>query len=230
MTDADVDTYLRLRDQRRDFRFVKLDAPAADDRRQRRGDQTYYTEHSQDYVTPERVALDYVELDASKLEVSTQPDDAALKERYEKDKTRYVSAEQREAAHILVKVGGKGGPDDQKAALAKAGEIATEAKGGKDFAELAKQSSEDLGSKNQGGDLGWLEKGTTDEAFEAALFAINKGDISDPVLSAEGYHIIAVARPAPRKDAQLRGGQTRARQGIREPPNAIASTPRKQAA
>jgi peptidyl-prolyl cis-trans isomerase D len=94
------------------------------------------------------------------------------------------------ASHILVKVAGKGGPDDQKQALAKAESIAKEAKSGKDFAALAKQDSDDLGSKNQGGDLGWLEKGTTDEAFESALFAMKKGDISDPVLTSEGYHII----------------------------------------
>ncbi|HJT97341.1 MAG TPA: SurA N-terminal domain-containing protein, partial [Rhodanobacteraceae bacterium] len=191
VTDADVDTYLRLRDQLRDFRYVKLDKPAADDAPVSDEDiQNYYKEHAQDFITPERVSLDYLELDASKLDVPATPDEAALKERYEKDKSRYVTAEQRLASHILVKVSGKGGPDDQKAALAKAESIAKEAKAGKDFAELAKQNSDDLGSKNQGGDLGWLEKGTTDEAFETALFAMKKGDISDPVLTSEGYHII----------------------------------------
>jgi peptidyl-prolyl cis-trans isomerase D len=200
ITDADVDTYLRLRDQRRDFHYVKLDKPAADDSAVSDEElQAYYKDHAQEYVTPERVALEYVELDGSKLEVYAQADDAALKERYEKDKARYVSAEQRQASHILIKVGGKGGPEDQKAALAKAEAIAKEAKGGKNFADLAKASSEDLGSKNQGGDLGWLEKGTTDEAFEAALFAMNKGDISDPVLSAEGYHVIELRDVRPGK-------------------------------
>ena len=200
LTDADVDTYLRLRDQKRDFHYAKLDKPAADDSAVTDEElQAYYKDHAQDYVTPERVALEYIELDASKLEVNAQADDAALKDRYEKEKNRYISAEQRQASHILIKVGGKGGPEDQKAALAKADAIAKEAKGGKDFAELAKQSSEDLGSKNQGGDLGWLEKGTTDEAFEAALFAMNKGDISDPVLSAEGYHVIELRDVRPGK-------------------------------
>jgi len=200
LTDADVDTYLRLRDQKRDFHYAKLDKPAADDSAVTDEElQAYYKDHAQDFVTPERVALEYIELDASKLEVNAQADDAALKDRYEKEKNRYISAEQRQASHILIKVGGKGGPEDQKAALAKADAIAKEAKGGKDFAELAKQSSEDLGSKNQGGDLGWLEKGTTDEAFEAALFAMNKGDISDPVLSAEGYHVIELRDVRPGK-------------------------------
>jgi peptidyl-prolyl cis-trans isomerase D len=64
---------------------------------------------------------------------------------------------------------------------------------------LAKQNSDDLGSKNQGGDLGWLDKGQTDEAFENALFAMNKGDISDPVLTADGYSIIELRDVRPGK-------------------------------
>ena len=191
VTDAALDAYLKLKDQHRDFRYIKLEKPASDDAPVSDADlEAYYKEHQQDFITPERVALSYVELDASKLEVSEKADDAVLKDRYEKEKQKFVTTEQRLASHILVKVPGKGTPDDQKQALAKAQEIAKEAKGGKDFAALAKQESADLGSKNQGGDLGWLEKGTTDEAFEGALFAMNKGDISDPVLSAEGYHII----------------------------------------
>jgi len=128
LTDADVDTYLRLRDQKRDFHYAKLDKPAADDSAVTDDElQAYYKDHAQDYVTPERVALEYLELDASKLEVNAQADDAALKDRYEKEKNRYISAEQRQASHILIKVGGKGGPEDQKAALAKADAIAKEA-------------------------------------------------------------------------------------------------------
>jgi peptidyl-prolyl cis-trans isomerase D len=200
VTDAALNTYLRLRDQRRDFRFIKLDKPAADESKVSDEElQAYYKEHQQEFVTPERVALEYVELDGGKLEVSTNADDATLKDRYEKEKSRFVSAEQREASHILVKVAGKGGPDEQKQALAKAEGIAKDAKSGKDFAALAKQNSDDLGSKNQGGDLGWLEKGTTDEAFEGALFAMNKGDISDPVLTGEGYHVILLRDVRPGK-------------------------------
>ena len=191
VTDAEVDAYLRLQDQRRTFRFARLYKPAEDGAPISDDDvEKYYKDHGADFVTPERVALEYVELDGSKIEAGTSADDTVLKERYEKDKAKFVTPEQRLVSHILVKVGGKGGPDDQKAALAKAEAIAGEAKSGKDFAELAKADSDDLGSKNQGGDLGWIEKGVTDEAFEAALFAMKKGDISDPVLTSEGYHII----------------------------------------
>ena len=191
ITEAQLDNYLRLKDQRRDFRYVKLDKPAPDATPVTDEEiAAYYKEHTPEFTTPERVSLEYLELDGSKLEVNATPDDAVLKDRYEKEKSRFVSAEQRLASHILVKVGGKAGPDEQKQALAKAEGIAKEAKAGKDFAALAKANSDDLGSKNQGGDLGWLDKGQTDEAFETALFAMNKGDISDPVLTGDGYSVI----------------------------------------
>ena len=66
ITDAALDTYLRLKDQRRDFRYIKLDKPAADDAPVPTTiSQAYYKEHQQEFVTPERVALEYVELDGT---------------------------------------------------------------------------------------------------------------------------------------------------------------------
>lgn len=202
VTEADVDTYLRLKDQQRDFRYVKLARPepasnevAADEI------ETYYKTHQSDFMVPERVALDYLELDAAKLEVNAKPDDSVLQDRYEKEKARFVTPEQRLASHILVKVEGKGTPEDQKKALDKAEAIEKELKAGKSFADLAKKDSDDLGSKNQGGDLGWLEKGTTDEAFESALFALDKGQVSAPVLTSDGYHLIELR--------DIRAGSTR---------------------
>ena len=202
VTDAEVDTYLRLKDQLRDFRFVKLAKPepangevSADEA------EAYYKAHQADFMTPERVALDYLELDGARLEVNLKADDSVLKDRYEKEQARFVSPEERLASHILIKVEGKGAPDDQKKALAKAEQIEQELKAGKSFAELAKKDSDDLGSKNQGGDLGWLDKGTTDEAFESALFALDKGQISAPVLTSDGYHIIELR--------DIRAGETR---------------------
>jgi len=191
ITSDEVDAYLRLKDQRRDFRYVKLDKPAPKSTDVADADiDAYYKAHTADFMVPERVSLDYIELEGSKLEVNLTPDDSVLKERYEKEKARYVTNEQRLASHILIKVGGKGGPDDQKQALAKAEDIEKQLKDGKKFDELAKQSSDDLGSKNQGGDLGLLDKGTTDEAFETALFALQKGEVSAPILTSEGYHVI----------------------------------------
>ncbi|MCB1578128.1 MAG: peptidylprolyl isomerase, partial [Xanthomonadales bacterium] len=90
----------------------------------------------------------------------------------------------------------------------KAQKIAEEARSGKDFAELAKTSSDDLGSKALGGDLGWLDKGMTDPAFEDALYKLEKGQVSDPVLSSEGYHVIELR--------DIRPGKTRSFEEVRD--------------
>lgn len=192
VTDAEVDAWLRLNGQHRDFRYIELPKPATPDEQVTDDQlQAYYKAHPDDFVIPQRVSLDYIELDGTNLAVAAKPTDADLQQRYEKEKSRFVSPEQRLASHILIKVEGKGTPEEQKAALAKAEEIDKEAKApGADFAALAKKYSDDLGSRNQGGDLGWLEKGTTNEAFDSALFALKKGEISAPVQSPEGYHII----------------------------------------
>ncbi|HEY8010965.1 MAG TPA: SurA N-terminal domain-containing protein [Rudaea sp.] len=191
VTDAQVSAYLRLRDQTRDFTYIKIERPAAGAIKIADADiDAYYKAHTNEFMTPERVSLNYVELDAATMPTDAAPDEAALKQRYEEQKARFTAQEQRLASHILVKVEKNANPDAQKAALEKAKAIAAEAKSGKDFAALAKEKSDDLGSKLQGGDLGWLEKGVTDPAFENALFALKKGEISDPVLSPEGYHII----------------------------------------
>src|SRR5581483_5786964 len=198
-TPRDVDEYLRLRDQTRDFRFVKLEKPTSEPKIADADIEAYYKAHGDEFQTPEKVSLDYLELDGSKLAADIKPDEAALKQRYDEQKSRFVQPEQRLASHILVKVDKNADPAAQKAALEKAQAIAKEAKTTKDFAALAKAKSDDLGSKAQGGDLGWLGKGDTDPAFEAALFAMNKGEVSDPVKSDEGYHIIELRDVRPEK-------------------------------
>jgi peptidyl-prolyl cis-trans isomerase D len=199
VTEADVDTYLKLRDQTRDFRFVKLAKPTDTPTIADADIDAYYKAHGDKYMTAEEVSLDYIELDASKMQTSATVDDATLKQRYDEQKARFVTPEQREASHILIKVDKNADAAAQKAALAKAQDIEKQLKAGKDFATLAKADSDDLGSKAQGGDLGWLEKGVTDPAFESALFAMKKGDISDPVKSDEGYHIIWLRDVRPEK-------------------------------
>ncbi len=191
VTNAEIDTYLKLRDQTRDFSYIKLEKPSADAIKIADADiEKYYKDHGGEFMTPEKVSLDYVELDAAKMKADVVADETVLKQRYEDQKAKFTAPEQRQASHILVKVEKNANAEAQKTALEKAKAIEAEIKAGKDFAALAKEKSDDLGSKSQGGDLGWLEKGLTDPAFETALWAMKKGDVSDPVLSPEGYHII----------------------------------------
>jgi peptidyl-prolyl cis-trans isomerase D len=190
ISDAQVDQFLALVSQRRDIRYALLPKPAVADTRVTDAQaQAFYKAHLAEYMIPEQVSVKYLEVDASKLKLDSQPDEADLRKRYETEKARFVQPEQRLASHILIEVPTNATPEQQKAALAKAEAIAARATPS-DFATLAAKESADAGSRRQGGDLGWLEKGVTTAAFDTALFGLHKGEISKPVLSTDGYHVI----------------------------------------
>jgi peptidyl-prolyl cis-trans isomerase D len=110
-----------------------------------------------------------------------------LKDYYETVKERFESPERRHARHILITVGD--GVDDA-AAQKKADELTAQVKGGADFVELAKKNSKDPGSAQQGGDLGWAQRGMFVGPFEDALFSMKPGEIRGPIKTQFGYHVI----------------------------------------
>jgi peptidyl-prolyl cis-trans isomerase D len=200
VTDDYVKRYLALRDQTRTYEYLVLPAPTAESVGEITDAQVqeYFAQHGDRYVSEERITLEYIEIDASKLEVPEIADEETLRQRYEEQKARYMEGEQRLASHILVAIDANADADAQKAAQSKAQDIATRARAeGADFAALAKEFSEDPGSRNSGGDLGWLEKGITDPAFEAALFAMQADSVSDPVKGADGWHVIRLREIKP---------------------------------
>jgi len=190
VSSADAERFLSLRMQRRDVRFAALPRPEAADTTVTDAQiDAYYQAHVADYTNPERVSVKYIEVSGADLAPEAVPSDEELRKRYDDEKQRFVQPEQRLVSHILINVPANATPEQQKAALAKANEVAAKATPA-DFAELAAKDSQDLGSRRQGGDLGWLEQGVTNAAFESAMLALKKGEISKPVLSPDGYHII----------------------------------------
>lgn len=190
VSDEQVNQFLGLITQRRDLRYVVLPQPKLVDNQVTDAQlQTWYKAHQADYMNPEEVSVKYVEVNGQDLPLQAAPSEDDLKKRYADEKQRFVQPDQRLVSHILINVPANATPAQQKVALGKAEKIAAEANPS-DFAKLATADSEDLGSKRQGGDLGWLEKGVTNPAFDAAMFALKKGEISKPVLSSDGYHII----------------------------------------
>ncbi|MBW8350695.1 peptidylprolyl isomerase [Bacillus sp. IITD106] len=113
-----------------------------------------------------------------------------MKKYFEEKKASFDEKEQVQASHILV--------EDEK----KAEEVEKKIKEGKDFAELAKEYSTDPGSAQKGGDLGYFGKGEMVKEFEDAAFSMKIGEISDPVKSEHGYHIIKVTGKKAAKDAK----------------------------
>lgn len=190
ITDEEIDHDLGISMQRRDISYAVLPKPQPADANVTDAQiADYYKSHLADYMNPEQVSLQYIEVKGSELKPDAPPSDADLMKRYESEKQRFVQPEQREVSHILVNVPANATPDQQKAALAKADKIAAEATPD-NFAKLAAQDSDDLGSKRQGGDLGWLQKGVTNAVFDTAMFGLKKGEISKPVLTPDGYDIL----------------------------------------
>jgi len=189
VSDREVDRYLALEAQTRDARYFVVPAVAAEPPTAA-AIAKYYREHPSEFMSEEQVALDYVILDAAALTISTTPDETTLRARYAEQKASFVVPEQRLASHVLVAVPEGANADVQKAAAAKAAQLLAEIRAGKPFADVASASSDDDGSKSAGGDLGWLDRGMTDPAFEKALFALELNQTSEPVRGSEGYHLI----------------------------------------
>ena len=110
---------------------------------------------------------------------------------FNEHKDTYVQEEAVHARHILIKVAPDASPEDDQKAKERAKAVLAKAKKGEDFSKLAAQYSEDS-SKDSGGDLGYFGRGRMVKPFEEAAFALKAGQISDPVRSQFGYHIIKV--------------------------------------
>jgi peptidyl-prolyl cis-trans isomerase D len=153
--------------------------------------KAYYDAHLSDYMTPETVNLRYVELNLSELAARVTVDDAQLQAYYDQQKTktpeRYLQPEQRHLRHILLQVSD---PKDDAAVKAKADEILRRARAGEDFGKLAQQFSQDPGSAQKGGDLGWSDRRAYVAPFAEAAFTMKEGEIQGPVKTKFGYHII----------------------------------------
>lgn len=193
VTQPEIDALIRLREQKRDIGYLTV--PAAQYLGQVQVDDQaisqYYEDNQAQFRTLEQVSVDYLELSVNDLAASTQPvTEADLRQRYEEHKSEFTTPEERHARHILIQVGGDAKPADIDAARAKAQEILARVRKGEDFAALARQFSQDPGSAASGGDLGFFGRGTMDKAFEDAVFALKPDEVSEPVRSAFGFHII----------------------------------------
>ncbi|WP_350996235.1 SurA N-terminal domain-containing protein [Shewanella sp. TB7-MNA-CIBAN-0143] len=185
--DGEAKQLAEVQGQTRDIRYLVVDSTpflstvsVADEEA-----QTYYDANVSQYMSPEKVSLEYVELNVADMAKSSETSDEEVKTYYEENQKQYQTAEKRLAAHIFVAA-----TDDDSADKAKADAIEAKLTAGEDFAELAKTDSDDQLSAQQGGKLDWFEQGVMDPAFDEALFGLQKDQVSSIVKSEFGYHII----------------------------------------
>ena len=209
VTDAEIDTLLKLRNQKRVASWVTVEAASVQDIPEVTDAEIeeYYNQNREQFPKPEQVRLEYVELNLDSIADTVSIDDAEVRAFYddaEKQK-QFISEEQRGIRHILVKVDDNRSDED---ARKEADRILAELTAGADFAELAIASSGDTGSAARGGDLGLVKRGIMVKPFEDAAFALEKDQISEPVRSRFGYHIIQVTA--------IEGGELQPFEEVRE--------------
>lgn len=170
--------------------------------------RSYYREHPEAFQRPARVRVDYLELDLETLGQQVEVSEEDLRAQYRADRERFRGQGAREAAHILVEVPGDASEQAVQEARGEAERLRERIAGGADFAALAREHSDDTGSAAQGGELGYITRGTMEEAFEQALFSLEEpGAVSAPVRTQYGFHLIKlldVREPEPKPFAEAR--------------------------
>ncbi|WP_447769075.1 SurA N-terminal domain-containing protein [Pseudomonas kilonensis] len=185
VTDAQVLAFARLEKQTRDFATLNIKADPASVKLTEDEVKAYYDQHAKEFMTPDEVVIDYLELKKASFFDQVSVKDEDLQAAYQKEIANL--SEQRRAAHILIEVNDK---VTEAQAKAKIEEIQARLAKGESFEALAKEFSQDPGSANNGGDLGYAGPGVYDPEFEKALYALNKGQVSAPVRTDFGLHLI----------------------------------------
>lgn len=185
VTDAQVLAFARLEKQTRDFATLNIKADPSAVKLTDDEVKAYYDEHAKEFMTPDQVVIDYLELKKASFFDQVTVKDEDLQAAYQKEIANL--SEQRRAAHILIEVNDK---TTEAQAKAKIEEIQARLAKGEKFEALAKEFSQDPGSANNGGDLGYAGPGVYDPAFEKALYSLNKDQVSEPVRTDFGYHLI----------------------------------------
>ncbi|RPI60369.1 MAG: hypothetical protein EHM50_07510, partial [Lysobacterales bacterium] len=206
LTPAEFRRYIELYNQRREVGYalfaseaftasVSIDDAAIASR---------YENNQASYQTDETVDLEYIELALADVAETIELSEEDLRAAYEEERERFETAEERRARHILIEVA----EGQEDAARAAAESVVARLTAGEDFAAVAGEVSTDAGTKAQGGDLGWIGRGMLAGPFEDALFELEAGELSAPVRTEFGFHVIRLD--------EVRAGDLQSFEAVRE--------------
>ncbi|MAL49335.1 MULTISPECIES: SurA N-terminal domain-containing protein [unclassified Methylophaga] len=185
VSEVEVERLLKLENQQREIAFgvVKLEDFLDDTEVDEADVRGFFDANQSSFTSPEQISLDYLELSLDDISTQVEVSEEQLQQYYVDNKAQFVGPEQRRASHILI--------EDNEESEQILAEIQTKLEEGQTFEELAETYSVDVGSAASGGDLGAIQRDVMEPAFEEAVFALeNVGDISEPVKTEFGYHII----------------------------------------
>ena len=191
-----IDKAWKLLDQRRiaSYTTLEFDNFLDDIQVSEAAIEKEYQANLDSYFKPASIQVDYLKLSVEDLGTRLDVDEADILRMYEDNPDRYRQPGSRSASHILLSVS----PDAADAQIdqvrQRASEIVARARGGESFASLAEVNSDDKGSAKRGGELGVIRPGTMVKPFEDAVFVMGEGEISEPVRTQYGFHVIRLDR------------------------------------
>ncbi len=197
--------YFNYENQQINLAFVELKAADCEkDVHPKDADlKQWYEEHRESYKTDPQIKLRYVLFKKSDIEKDIKVEDEEVKQYYESHKKEFHEPERVAARHILLKVAKDASKEEEEKIYNKALKLYERIKKGEDFAKLAKEFSEDPGSAPRGGDLGPFTRGIMVKPFDEVAFSLKEGEVSKPVRTQFGYHIIKVYKKTPEKTKTL---------------------------
>jgi len=182
----------RLGEQRRDIRYVRLsvDSLRGDTQVSDQEVSDFYDQNTSEFMRPEQLRVRYIELTPERYRDRVEISDEQIRAEYEARKQmRDSAATRREVAHVLISVNDE---RDENAAVERAREARQALEQGSSFAEVAREYSDDAATARSGGNLGRVGQGSLPDSLDEALADMDVGDVSEPVISDAGVHLLKV--------------------------------------
>ncbi|MCK5190218.1 MAG: SurA N-terminal domain-containing protein [Methylococcales bacterium] len=194
VTNFEIENFFKLQNQQRDIEYVTVKMPEVKEKPSEEEVNDYYHAHQDDYRTAEQISIEYIDLSLAELAKDIESTEEQLRGFYEEQKDAYTTRERRKISHILFSFNANAEEDND--ALEKALQAQKRLEN-EEFSVLAKELSDDKLTATKGGDLGLFNVGDMEPAFEAAALSLQADQVSSPVKSAFGYHLIKVTELTP---------------------------------
>lgn len=194
VTEAEVRERYRFEQEKINLQFIRFSVSdnLSDVRITDEDVQKFYDRNKESLKEPLKVQVEYIPYSFEQFSGPVQLTDKEVEDYYNSNRaTKFTTPKQAKVRYVMVRLDAGADAKQKEAAQVRANRIVAEARGGKSFAELAKKESQDP-SAEKGGEIGWLNQGQLPEALDKQIFALAKGEISEPIETPVGFHIVKV--------------------------------------
>ena len=194
VTEAEVRERYRFEQEKINLQFIRFSVSdnLSDVKITDEDVQKFYDRNKESLKEPLKVQVEYIPYSFEQFSGPVQLTDKEVEDYYNANRaTKFTTPKQAKVRYVMVRLDPGADAKQKEAAQIRANRIVAEARGGKSFAELAKKESQDP-SAEKGGEIGWLNQGQLPEALDKQIFALAKGEISEPIETPVGFHIVKV--------------------------------------